>query len=110
MAWATGDAADASFNENPDPAWQSRRQLAVGSRPCLSGAVDAIFEAGKLLDADRAAGVEFSRGDADFGAEAEFATIGELRRRVMQHDRRIDLVEEFFRGRGILGHDRVGVM
>src|SRR4051812_10017626 len=70
-------------------------QTQFGSRPRLPGAADAIFEAGQLLGADGAAGVEFAGGDADLGAEAELAAVGELRRGVMQHDRRIDLVEEF---------------
>src|SRR5882757_238574 len=65
------------------------------SRPRLPGAVDAIFEARQLLGADRPAGVEFAGGNADFGAEAELAAIGELRRRVVQHDRRVDLDEEY---------------
>src|SRR4029077_17462023 len=58
----------------------------IRSRPRLPGAADAIFEARQLLGADRPAGVEFAGGDADFGAEAEFAAIGELRRCVVQHD------------------------
>src|SRR3954467_7399107 len=73
------------------------------SRPRLPAAVHAIFEAGELLGSNRPAGVEFSGGDADLGAEAELAAVGKLRRCVMQHDRRIDLVEEFLRGRRILG-------
>src|ERR1700687_444218 len=81
-----------------------------GSRPRLPGAVDAIFETGQLLGADRAAGVEFPGGDADFRAEAEFAAIGELGRCVMQHDRRIDLIEEFARGTFVFRHDRIGVV
>jgi len=56
--------------------------------------MDAIFEAGQLLGADRTAGVEFPGGNADFRAEAEFTAVGELGRCVMQHDRRIDLVEK----------------
>ena len=67
----------------------------VRSRPRLPGAVNAIFEARQLLGADRAAGVEFAGGNADLRAEAELAAIGELRRCVVQHDRGIDLVEEF---------------
>src|SRR5690242_17833419 len=65
------------------------------SRPRLPGAVDAIFEARQLLGADRAAGVEFAGGNSDLRAEAELAAIGELRRGVVQHDRGIDLAEEF---------------
>ena len=72
--------------------------------------MDAIFEAGELFDPDRAAGVEFSRGDADFGAEAEFAAIGELGRGVVQHDRRVYLTQEFFGRRFVSGDDGVGVM
>src|SRR5436190_15454539 len=80
------------------------------SRPRLPGAVDAIFEAGQLLGANWPAGVEFAGGDPDFGAEAELAAIGELRRGVMQHDRGIDLVEEPRSGASVLRHDRIGVM
>src|SRR4051794_28476320 len=66
------------------------------SRPRLPGAVDPIFETCQLLGADRPAGVEFSGGDPDLGAEAELSPIGELRRGVVQHDRGIDFVEKFF--------------
>src|SRR6266700_5731273 len=80
------------------------------SRPRLSGAVDPIFEAGQLLGADRAAGVEFPGGDPDLSAEAELAAVGKLRRGVVQHDRRIDLVEELLSDFGVFGHDRVGMV
>src|SRR5437762_4445173 len=80
------------------------------SRPDLPGAAHAIFEAGELLDADRATGVQLAGGDADLGAEAELAAIGELGRGVVQHDRRIDLVEEFLCRGLVLGDDRVGVV
>src|ERR1700733_5402778 len=80
------------------------------SRPRLPGAMNAIFEAGQLLGADRAAGVKFSGGDADFGAEAEFAAVGKLRRCVVQHDRGVDLIEKLAHRGCILGHDRVGVL
>src|SRR5882672_11834763 len=82
----------------------------MGSRPRLPGAVDAIFEAGQLLGANRSAGVEFAGGDPDLGAEAELAAIGELRRCVVQHDRGVDLVEEFLRGVRVVRHDRIGVV
>ena len=61
-------------------------------------AAHAILEAGELLDADRAARVQLAGGDADLGAEAELAAVGELGRGVVQHDRGIDLAEEFLRG------------
>ena len=54
--------------------------------------------------------MEAAGGDADLGAEPELAAIGELRRGVVQHDRGIDLVEEFLRRRLVGGDDRVGVM
>src|SRR5882762_4292655 len=104
MAWETdGNATEALFNEATACAM-------LCSRPRLPGAVDAIFETGQLLGADRAAGVKLTRGDSDFRTEAEFAAVGELGRRVMQHDRRIDLVEEFAGGVCIVRHDRIGVM
>ena len=46
---------------------------------------------GELLDADRPARMQPAGGDADLGAEAELAAVGELRRGVVQHDRGIDL-------------------
>src|SRR5215211_3470324 len=80
------------------------------SRPRLPGAVNAIFEARQLFGANRPAGVEFAGGNPDLRAETEFAAIGELRRCVVQHDRGIDLAEEFLRSTGVLGHDGVGMM
>src|ERR1700712_112047 len=101
------DATEADFNAATACIGLKMR---AGSRPRLPGAVDAIFEAGQLLGADRAAGVELAGGNADLGAETELATVGELGRGVMQHDRGIDLVEELRRGGGVFGHDRIGVM
>src|SRR3954470_17606213 len=79
-------------------------------RPRLPGAVNAIFEARQLLGANRAAGMESARGDADLGTEAELAAVGELRRGVVQHDRGIDLAQEYFRNGLIRAHDRIGMM
>src|ERR1700716_1597624 len=80
------------------------------SRTCLSGAVNAVFEACQLLGADRSASMKFSGSNADFSAETELAAVGELGRSVVQHDRRIDLVEKLLRGAGVFGHNRIGVM
>src|SRR6266702_8465615 len=113
MAWATDrGTADAWFNGATASAMFSfltrflhanrcppriasgagfRLKTLRGSRPRLPGAVDAIFETGQLLGADRTAGVEFAGGNSDLGAEAELAAIGELRRCVVQHDRGGDL-------------------
>ena len=49
-------------------------------------------------------------GDADLGAEAELAAVGELGRGVVHDDRRIDLFQKAFGGGLVLGHDAVGVM
>src|SRR6202041_107124 len=80
------------------------------SRPRLSVAVNAVFEAGQLFCAHRASGVKSAGGNADLGAEAELAAIGKLGGCIVQHDGRIDLIEEFVRGDLVLGHDRVGVV
>src|SRR5262245_40273553 len=75
------------------------------SRTCLPRAADAVVEAGELLDPDWAARMETAGGDADLGAEAEFAAVGKLRGRVVQPDRGIDLAQEFFRRRLVVGDD-----
>src|SRR5579863_7682982 len=49
-------------------------------------------------------------GDADLGAKAELAAVGELRRGVVQHDRRIHLAQKFLRRLLVFGDDRIGVM
>ncbi len=48
----------------------------------LSGAVDNILATGELLKTHGASCVHFLGGDADFGAEAEFAAVGEASRGV----------------------------
>src|ERR1700737_666359 len=118
MAWETdAEATQALFNWATAGADKSLRFWAGfglktlwRSRPRLPGAVDAIFEGGQLLGADRAAGVKFPGGDADFRAETEFAAGGELGGWVLQHDRRIDLAEKLAGGGFVFRHDRVGVV
>ena len=61
------------------------------SGPRLAVAVHAILEGAELLDPDRPARVDAPGGDADLGAEAEFAAVGELGRGVVQDDRRVRL-------------------
>src|SRR6201997_141550 len=80
------------------------------SRSDLPRSVYAILEAGQLFDAHRPARMEAASGDADLGAEAELAAIGELGRGVVQHDCGIDLVEKFFGRSMIFRHDRIGVV
>src|SRR4051812_43471521 len=73
------------------------------SRPDLPRAADAVLEAGELLDANRPARVQPAGGDADLGAEAELAAVGELCRSIVQHDRGVDLAQEFVGGGLIVG-------
>src|ERR1043166_7322642 len=64
-------------------AWGGRRSITEeGSRPGLPCAAHAILEARELFDPHRPARMEAAGGDADLGAEAEFAAVGELRRGV----------------------------
>src|SRR5262249_53327986 len=94
------------LERGPSRASPSRRSL----RPRLSVAAYAIFEAGQLFDSDRSTGVEPSGGNADLGAETELAAVGKLRRRVVQHDGRIDLAEKPLRRLAVFGDDRIGMM
>src|SRR5262245_47068764 len=80
------------------------------SRPDLPAAADAVFEAGELIDPDRPAGVKAAGGNADLGAETELAAVGELGGGVVQHDRGIDLAQEFVRRGAVAGDDGIGVM
>jgi hypothetical protein len=70
----------------------------------------AVFERCQLLDANRPARMHLAGGDADLGAHAELAAVGELGRGVVQQDGRVDLVEEPLDRRGVLGDDRLGVV
>src|SRR5580704_4377325 len=79
------------------------------SRPRLPAAAYTIFETGELLDPDRSARMHAAGSDADLGAEAELAAVGELRRGVVQHDRGIHFAQELVGGLLVLGHDRVGM-
>src|SRR6266849_1883330 len=88
----------------------SSEGAAPGSRAGLAAAEDAVLEGGELLDADRPARMHAAGGDADLGAEAKLAAVGELGRGVVQHDRRVDLAHEFFRRRLVGRDDRVGVV
>ncbi len=54
-------------------------------------------------------GVELLGGDADLGAEAELAAVGEPGRGVDRHRRRVDQRDEPLGRRLRVGHDRVGV-
>src|SRR5262249_61082422 len=87
-----------------------KRRVAWISRPSLTAPVNAVFKGGELVDADRAASMQASRGNADLRAEAEFPAIGELSGCVMQHDGGVDFTQECVRCRLVIGDDSVGVM
>ena len=59
------------------------------SRPDLPRAADAVFEGGELLDPHGPSRMHAAGRDADLGAETEFTAIGELRRGIVQDDRRM---------------------
>src|SRR5579862_2054548 len=75
------------------------------SGPNLSRAGDHVAIGGELLQPDRAAGMDASRGDADLGAKTEFAAVAELRGGVPQPDGTIDAAQEGFGGGSVLGDD-----
>ena len=60
----------------------------------LPGATHDVFVTRELLDADRTAGMELVRRDADLRSHAELAAVGELRRCVVQDDRAVDAGEK----------------
>ena len=77
--------------------------LATIGLPCLTGphlarAPHDVLERGELLDADGPARVQAAGGDADLGAHAELAAVGELGRGVVQHDRAVEAGEEAIGG------------
>src|SRR5580700_8286573 len=84
----------------------SERNLAAN----LPAAPHQVLVAGQLFDADGSARMEFVRADADLGAHAEFAAVGKLSRRVVQHDGAVDPREEALGRRGVLRHDALGML
>ena len=64
--------------------WQGRRTRSAD----VAGAGDDVGGGGQLRQAQRPAGVQLLGGDADLGAEAELAAVGEPGRGVDQHARR----------------------
>src|SRR5712671_1720765 len=78
--------------------------------PGLAAAANDIFENRELLDANRPARMELAGADADLGAHAELPAIGELRRSIVHHNRRIERGEESLSCARILGDDGIGVL
>src|SRR5258708_9710215 len=76
----------------------------------LSAAPHQILVTGQLFHADRSTRVEFVGADADFRAHPEFAAVGELRGRIVQHDGAVDSREKALGGLRVAGHDAVGVL
>ena len=76
----------------------------------MAGPAHDILEGRELFDADGPARMEPAGRDADLGAEAEFAAVGELRRSVVQHDGAVDAGEEALGGAVAFGDDAVGVL
>src|SRR5664280_2899763 len=82
---------------------------AIASGPDLPVAPELVLDAGELLQADRAPGVQLLGGDAHLGAEAELAAVGEARRRIDVDAGRVDLGREPPRGAEVLRHDGLRV-
>src|SRR5688500_17944872 len=81
----------------------------AGLRPNLAGAAHDVLVARELGGADRPARVDLARRDADLRSHAELAAVRELRRRVVHHDRAVELVQEPLRRRGVVRDDGVRV-
>ena len=69
-----------------------------------------VFIGGELLDPDRAARMEFARGNTDLGPHPEFAAIGKLGRGVVHGNGAVHMAEEILSGLGIFGEDTVGML
>src|SRR3954471_6737768 len=79
-------------------------------RPYLPCPAHAVFEGCELLDADGPARMQTTRRDADLGSKAKLPAIGELGRGIVQHNSRVDLVQETLSGGRIVRDDGVGVV
>src|SRR6187402_3159578 len=79
------------------------------SRPDLAVSPHDVLVARQLLDTDGSPCVEAIGRNADLRTHAELATVGELRRCVVQDDRAVDAREKALGGCGIAGHDRFRV-
>ena len=78
-------------------------------RAYLTGPVNQVFVTGQLFGSHWSARVNPPGGDSNFSTHAEFAAIGELRRRVVQQNRAVQVMEELLHGLLILSNDRFGV-
>lgn len=100
LFWDKKKRAGRPRSLSPSP--HRRLRLAVTSHP--------ILVTRELAQAHGAAGVEFVGGDADFGAEAEFAAVGEAVGDVVENAGGVDRAQEAI-GSGLICSDNgVGVM
>ena len=76
----------------------------------LSATADYVFHGCQLLQPDRTAGVQFPRGDANLCTHAEFATVGELGRRVDHDNSAVHSVKKSLRRCRVLRDDRLRVI
>ena len=79
------------------------------SRAYLASAVNYVLVTGQLFGTDRSARMDPSGGDTDFSPHTEFTAIGELRRRIVQQNCTVKLMEELLRGTLILSNDCFGM-
>src|SRR6478735_4586310 len=68
-----------------------------------------VLGGGQVLEADRPARMQAIRRDADLGAHAVLAAVGEAGRRVHVHGRGVHLAGEPLGGGLVLGDDRLGM-
>src|ERR1700736_5614492 len=76
----------------------------------LSAAPHQILVTGQLFHAHRSTRVEFVGTDADFRTHPEFAAVGELGGRIVQHEGAVDAREKALGCLRVAGHDAVGVL
>ena len=109
-AWLTGSSASAAMvRYDTTTTWRTAYRCPPVQRtwpsPVTTYLVDVI--SGSPIGP---AGVQLLGADADLGAEAELAAVGEPGRGVDQHRRRVDRGGEPPGGGLVLGDDRVGVL
>src|SRR4051794_34573559 len=80
------------------------------SRPAVTVAGDDPLVGGQVVGAHRPAGVEFVGADADLGAQAVLAAVGEAGAGVDDDRGAVDAGGEALDGAGVGAEDRVGVM
>lgn len=75
----------------------------------MPAAPHLVLVCGELLDSDRPAGVQATRGDSDLGPHPEFSAVSELSGSIVKNDGAVHLVQKACGHRFVLGQDGVGV-